>query len=166
MPDSTFHPGETIQRGDLTVFFQDSNGVPTNVSNISYAIYYVDPGPPETEVLIGKAERTPANPEKGEYYASLNVPPDAIPGLYRIRWTFQESVSSPINEIVEEWQVQPKNVQVVSYSAIVQECIRRLRIHLRDQCLAGEERVLLDVAGEKMEVSLEELWEVLKDVQG
>lgn len=136
MPDQVFHPGESVQQGDLCVHFQDADGLPTNVAVITYAVYYVDPGPPETEVLIGgasKAARIPVNPNVGEYYASLMIPPTALVGRYRIRWTYQEAAGTTVGTIVEEFQVQPKGLSVVSYSAAVQECIRVLRIHLRDQ---------------------------------
>ena len=130
-----FHPGAEVQRGDLCVFFQDACKVRTNVYEIYYALYYVDPGPPETEVLIGDPQRTPDNPEVGEYYAALFIPTDAIVGTYRIRWHFKEANdSSPATEIVQEFEVVTKEMTVgCQYSQCVRELLRRLRIHLRDQ---------------------------------
>jgi hypothetical protein len=157
------YPGSEVQRGDLCAFFQGSCGARTNVYSITYSLYFVDPGPPESEVLIGAANRTPVNPEIGEYYAALYIPPSAIVGQYRIRWSFKESndTSAP-QEIVMEFEVLSRSVTgACQYSQCITELMRRLRIHLRDHCVAGEELVLVDVAGEKMQVSLEELWEAI-----
>lgn len=130
-----FNPGSEVQRGDLCAFFQDACGVRTNLYEISYALYYVDPGPPETEVLIGAAQRTPVNPEVGEYYAAMYIPPDAAVGTYRIRWTFKEANdNSAAQTIVMEFSVVAKEVSAsCQYSQCVTELMRRLRIHLRDQ---------------------------------
>jgi len=157
-----FNPGSEVQRGDLCAFFQDACGSRTNIYEITYALYYVDPGPPETEVLIGAAQRTPVNPEMGEYYAALYIPPDAIVGSYRIRWTFKEANDvSPAQEIVMEFQVVANEATLgCHYSACVRELMRRLRIHLRDQCVAGEELVEVMVHGEKIVLRMDELWEL------
>jgi len=56
-----FQPGDEVVRGDLDIFLTNALG-PTNAAEITYALYYVDPGPPEAEVLIGSAARTPVNP--------------------------------------------------------------------------------------------------------
>lgn len=127
-----FTPGAEIQRGDLDVFFQDSGGIPTNVYEITYAIYYVDPGPPETEVLIGNPTRTPVNPQIGEYYASLFVPPSSTIGEYRVRWTFRRSVGAVQTQIVMNFSVIEKGSTSVFYSDGEEELIRSLRILLRD----------------------------------
>ena len=109
-----FHPGQEIQRGDLCAFFEDACGVRTNVYEITYAIYFVqDLGlPTETEVLIGPAQRTPLNPEIGEYYAALFVPPDAQVGTYRIRWTFREA-----NDASSSTISAPRSMRVASASS-------------------------------------------------
>ena len=128
-----FNPGDEIQRGDLDVFFQDPGGNPSNVYEITYAIYYVDPGPPEAEVLIGSANRTPVNPQVGEYYAAMYVPPSATVGSYRIRWTFRKSSSDVPNNVVMTFSVVEKSTTISTCSATEQELINSLRILLRDQ---------------------------------
>jgi hypothetical protein len=128
----SFEPGEEIQRGDLDIHFQDSNGQPTDVFEITYAIFFVDPGPPETEVLIGSATRTPVHPQIGEYYAALFVPPSANIGTYRIRWTFTEYSGATIQEVVMEFEVVGKDVQQVLFSSAERALIESLRILLRD----------------------------------
>ena len=130
-----YHPGQTIGRGDLDVFLQNASSNPTNAADIYYAVYWVDPGPPEVEVLIGSDHRTPANPTVGEYYASLQVPPSATVGSYRIRWTFKDLESSPYQQVTQEFAVVGANNAVVpsGYSAAQQQMINKLRMMLRDQ---------------------------------
>ena len=129
-----FLPSQTIARGDLDLFLTNNVGNPTNASDIYYAIYYVDPGPPEVEVLIGSDHRIPINPTVGEYYASMMVPPSATAGSYHIRWTFKEFVDSPYQQVVQEFAVVQAGVILShSYSEGTQEMINHLRKLLRDQ---------------------------------
>lgn len=94
----------------------------------------MDPGPPEAEVLVGSAARTPVNPAVGEYYAALMVPPAATIGTYRIRWTFREFVASPQQQVVQEFAVVASSALAASvYSAAEQDMIDTLRLLLRDQ---------------------------------
>ncbi len=128
-----FSPGQVIGRGDLDIFLSNAQGNPSNAAEITYAIFFVDPGPPEVEVLIGSAARIPVNPIVGEYYASLMVPPSAVAGDYRIRWTFKEFVNSPSQMVVQEFNVVASSgLTVSSFSACEQEMIDCLRMLLRD----------------------------------
>lgn len=129
-----FTPNQTIGQGDLDIFLTNAGGFPANAASITYAIYYVAPGPPETEVLIGSPTRTPVNPTVGEYYASLTVPAMATPGDYRIRWTFQQFTSSPPQQVVMEWAVVATGTVIAppTYSTLTQGMINKLRILLRD----------------------------------
>jgi hypothetical protein len=157
-------PGQVLGRGDLDLFLVDVNSNPVNAAVISYALYYVDPGPPEVEVLIGSATRTPVNPSVGEYYASLMVPPSATLGTYRIRWTFKQLVGSADQQVVQEFTVAAAGtIGVQGYSPGALQMITKLRMLLRDQCLGGEEIVEVDVGGERIKVRLDELWEILHD---
>lgn len=129
-----FSPGQELGRGDLDIFLTNAAGNPTNAAEITYALYYVDPGPPEAEVLVGSAARTPVNPAVGEYYAALMVPPAATIGTYRIRWTFREFVASPQQQVVQEFAVVASSALAASvYSAAEQDMIDTLRLLLRDQ---------------------------------
>lgn len=129
-----YSPGQTIGRGDLDIFLTNLAGNPTNAADIYYALYYVDPGPPEAEVLIGSDHRIPVNPEVGEYYASMMVPPSAQAGTYRIKWTFKEFVNSPYQQVVQEFAVvASSSLLAPSYSAAQQQMINKLRMLLRDQ---------------------------------
>jgi len=166
-----FSPGQNIGRGDLDIFLQNSSGNPANAAEITYAIYFVDltGGPPGVEVLIGPAQRTPVNPSVGEYYATLQVPPSASPGDYRIRWTFRELPGHPLQTVVQEFGVVDPSLALVGgglggvggtgYSAAELSAIRSLRILLRDNCVGAEEIVELDVGGERMLVRMDDLWE-------
>ena len=129
-----FSPGQTIGRGDLDIFLTNSQGNASNAAEIYYALYYVDPGPPETEVLIGADEREPVNPQIGEYYASMMVPPAAVAGTYRIKWTFKEFESSPYQQVAQEFAVVASSSLIApTYSAAQQSMIDKLRLLLRDQ---------------------------------
>lgn len=129
-----FSPGQTLGRGDLDIFLTNAQGNPVNAAEISYAIYYVDPGPPESEVLIGTADRVPINPAVGEYFASLMVPPAATAGTYRIRWTFREFLTTPQQQVVQEFAVVASSALIAPvYSAEKQDMINCLRLLLRDQ---------------------------------
>lgn len=130
-----FTPGQVIGRGDLDIFLTNSSNNPTNASDIYYALYYVDPGPPEVEVLVGSDHRIPINPTVGEYYASLMVPSSAQAGTYRIRWTFKEFSNSPYQQVVQEFAVVISGSILVSptYSTEVTAMITSLRMLLRDQ---------------------------------
>jgi hypothetical protein len=130
-----FTPNQTIGQGDLDIFLTNATGAAANAYSITYAIYYVDPGPPETEVLIGSPTRTPVNPTVGEYYASLTVPGTATPGDYRIRWTFQQFAGSPPQQVVMEWAVVATGTvtSLPTYSGLTQGMINKLRLLLRDQ---------------------------------
>ena len=160
-----FQPGQTIGRGDLDIFPQDSSGVPINVAEIYFTLYWVDPGPPETEVLVGATQRVPINPAVGEYYASLAIPSDANLGTYRIRWTFKETVSSAPLQVAQEFAVvSSASSTSTNYTQAQSQMMWSLRVLLRDQCVGGEETVELDVGGERMVVRMDDLWEALQDI--
>ena len=127
-----FNPGDTTGRGDLDIFLTNSQGAPANAYSISYAIYYVDPGT-GTDTVIGSATRTPVNPAVGEYYAALTVPTSAAAGTYRIRWTLQETATTPAQTVVMEWAVVSTSGETaVTYTTYQQAMIDKLRILLRD----------------------------------
>lgn len=128
---TSFTPGETIGQGDLDIYLTDLGGFPANAYVMTYAIYYVDPL--GGEVLIGPAERVPVNPQVGEYYASLQVPPSAVAGSYRIRWSFTQIAGGPVMTVVQEWTVVNPGTIAVYYSVHTQGMINKLRMLLRDQ---------------------------------
>jgi len=161
----SFNQGQVLGRTDLDIFLTNASGNPANAYSISYAIYCVDPTSC-VEVLIGSATRTPVNPAVGEYYAALQVPPEATVGDYRIRWTFQELATTPAQTVVQEFGVVGLSVPTTAttYSACVQGLITKLRFMLRDNCVGGEEIVELDVGGERIVVQMDDLYEALGEL--
>jgi len=160
-----FYPGQEVARGDLDIFLKNSSNVPINPAEITYSLYFLDPGPPEVEVLIGSADRTPVNPAVGEFYAALMVPANATIGTYRIRWTIREQIGTPQMQVVQEFAVVSTASTISSiYSAEELEMISTLRVMLRDNCVGAEETVELDVDGERMVVRMDDLWETLHDL--
>lgn len=156
-----FRQGETLSRGSLDLFLSNASGNATNAYSISFAIYYVDPAT-SAEVLIGPSDRTPVNPAVGEYYASLMIPASAVPGDYRVRWTFQETSISSQQQVVQEFGVVSDSTETsVTLSNCESDLIRKLRIMLRDNCVGGEETVELDVDGERMIIRMDELYEII-----
>lgn len=154
--------GKIMGSEDLALALVDGNDNPTDAYEISYAIYQVTSF---GEVPVGTTVRKPVHPELGMYYASFQIPENADLGKYRIRWTFQQSTTSPQNTVMEEFRiVEPETYQTSLWTPIQADMIRRLRILLRDNCIGEEEIVEVDVGdGELMEVTMKELWEVLHD---
>ncbi len=129
-----FFRGQPLGRGDLNIFLTNSNGSPSNAAEISYALFDFTTG---REALLGPPRRQPANPSVGEYFASVIIPLDANLGDYRIRWTFRELVGGPVQQVLQEFTVTDKQIVgpeslATSFSPIEADCIRRLRILLRD----------------------------------
>jgi len=158
-----FYRGQVIGREDLNIYFSNVSGRPVNAAEISYAIYDVTTG---LEALVGVPRRQPANPSVGEYFASIIIPVDANLGSYRVRWTFRESFNAPIQQVVQEFEVIDKVTSgammgTALYTPIMADTIRRLRIRLRDNCVGEEEEIELDVDGEKMIVTIRDLYEAL-----
>ena len=115
----------------MDIFFEAAD-VPVSVFTITYAIFYITPIT-LVEVLIGPAARTPVNPAIGEYYSALLVPGSALPGNYRIRWTFVEVNGGPTQTVVQDFTVIDPDIRVVSYTPSQQSMIDKLRLLLRDQ---------------------------------
>ena len=129
-----FKRNQILSRGDLDIFLTNSNGNVSNAAEITYALYYVDPGPPETDVLIGDPVRVPVNPSVGEYYASVRIPTTATYGRYRIRWTLKELVNSQEQTVVQEFGVVAENAVLgLQLSEAQKSMVYKLRMLLRDQ---------------------------------
>ena len=126
-------PGTELGRGDLDLFLTNNQGNASNAASISYGIYYYDPVA-DAEILIGSDARVPVNPSVGEYYAALLVPPSAVAGAYRIRWTFREFTNTPDQQVVQEFAVvESSALSATLYSDHQQSMIDKLRLLLRDQ---------------------------------
>ncbi len=126
-----FFRGQQLGRNDLNIFLTSAAGVPTNASEISYAIVDNTTG---QEVVVGPPRRVPTNPSVGEYYVSIIIPLDANLGSYRVRWAFRELVGSEILQVVQEFDVVDKTIQLdcPAYTRIELDLMRRIRMLLRD----------------------------------
>ena len=165
-----FTPGQTLGRGDLDIFLTNTAGNVSNAYTITFAIYWVDPAS-NAEVLIGSPARQPVNPAVGEYYAAIMIPTSATPGTYHVRWTFKQYSADPDSQVVQEFAVVAAGSDTgtgagssAGRSACEQDLIKKLRFLLRDNCIAGEQLVVLDIDGVIELVSMEDLYEALGDV--
>jgi hypothetical protein len=129
-----FQQSQELTRGDLDLFLTNAVGNPTNAYSVVYSIFCVDPTTCN-EILIGTPDRTPVNPAIGEYYAALQVPPNAKTGTYRIRWNIQESAGSPLQQVVQEFCVTSSDAttSTTTLSECEQELVNKLRFMLRDR---------------------------------
>lgn len=129
----TFEQGQSLGRGDLSVFLTDSStGNPTNGYRVVYSVFFVDPST-GVEALIGPKDKIPANPAVGEYYAAMRIPSGAEIGCYRIRWALQEtSVSTPEGAVQQFGVVGPSQISVDPYKPCVRNLINKLRVLTRD----------------------------------
>ena len=126
----TFTRGQQLGREGLNIFLDNASGVPTNVQEITYALFDFTTG---LEVLLGPPRRVPANPSVGEYYVNVVIPLDANLGSYRIRWTFREFVGAPLQQVVQEFSIVDRPTEVTSrYSSQTADLVRRFRILCRD----------------------------------
>lgn len=126
-----FPLGKITGPEDLTLTLVDANNSPVDAYQVSYALSEVTTG---VEVPIGPASRQPVHAAIGSYYAAFQIPENANLGLYRIRWTFQETTTSPVNAVMEEFYVEePAKFELEIYTPTQLAMIRRLRILLRDQ---------------------------------
>jgi hypothetical protein len=129
-----FNPGQVLGRGDLDIFLTNPQGNAANAYTMSFALYWVEPSN-QDEILIGPPSRVPDNPAVGEYYAAIQVPANASPGTYRIRWTFAEFAGAPDQQVVQEFGVVSLTSDATSalqVSACRQDLVRKLRFMLRD----------------------------------
>jgi hypothetical protein len=151
--------GQQLGRQDLNIFLNNSSGHPVNASEIYFELYDFTTG---QEVLVGQPRRQPTNASIGEYYASVLIPLDARIGPYRARWFFREVVGGALQTVVQEFEVVDRGLHHDNYNEVQADLVRRSRILLRDNCFAGEELVEVDADGERLVVSLEDLWGALQ----
>lgn len=127
---TSFLRGQQLGRSDLNIFLTNSSGHPINAAEISYAIYDNTTG---QEVLVGPQRRIPVNSAVGEYFVSLVVPIDANIGDYRVRWAMREVVGGPIQSVVQEFNIQDREVATPNFFSIAQiDLLHKLRLMLRD----------------------------------
>ncbi len=125
-----FRRGTTTGQDGLTITVRNSSDTLIDPYLLRYAIFDYTTG---IEVLIGSPVNTPVRLSTGKYYASVVLPADANIGVWRIRWTIQETSLDPVYESVEEFQVVGDST-VASFTgdANMDALLHSLRIILRD----------------------------------
>jgi len=124
-----FFKGQQLGPEDLNICLENSSGTPANAAEIYYSLYDFTTG---REVLLGAPRRSPASSEVGKYYASIIIPLDANIGLYRVRWTFRETLGGPVHQAIQEFEVIDRAVLVPDMTDCETDLVRRLRTMLRD----------------------------------
>jgi len=125
-----FRRGTTTGPDGLTITVRDASDTLIDPYLLRYAVFDYTTG---IEVLIGSPVNTPIRASLGRYYASVVLPADSNIGVWRIRWTIQETAVDPVYESVEEFQVVGDST-IVSFTGDVNldALLHSLRIILRD----------------------------------
>jgi hypothetical protein len=122
--------GRTSGPNDLNITIRDTSDNLIDPYLLRYAIFDYTTG---IEVLIGSPVNTPVRTSQGQYYASFVFAADANVGLWRIRWTIQETAVDPVYESVEEFNIVGDSTVVsVTGDANFDALLHSLRIILRD----------------------------------
>lgn len=125
-----FIRGSTTGASDLTITIRDVSNTLIDPYRLEYSIYDFSTG---IEVLIGSPVNLPVRISTGQFYAQVVIAADANIGVWRVRWTIQETSTDPVYQSVQEFQVLGSNV-IPSFTgnANYDRLIYRLRILLRD----------------------------------
>jgi hypothetical protein len=131
-----FQKGQATGASDLKITIRDSMGNLADPYSISYSVFDFTSG---VEVLMGEPNQIPESTGVGEFYAHVTIPLDANIGDWVIRWSFMETVNSPILQAIQNFNVVDSST-IVSASrgfqrpqlSFLDSLIRRLRISLRD----------------------------------
>ena len=126
-----FLRGTTTGPSDLTITVRDYSNNLIDPYRLEYAIYDFTTG---IEVLIGPPVNAPVRASLGQYYASVTIPADGNIGVWRIRWTIQETPTDPVYQSVQEFQIVGSSIIPVSFSGDpnTDALIYSLRVFLRD----------------------------------
>jgi len=151
-----FSSGETTS--SLDVFVTDTNGFPVTPFAIAYGIYRKEGS--ELHLVSGSAEMPPQTDAIGHYMSGWLVPESPLAGEHRVIWKIQQDTDSPIDTAQQDFTVGITDLTAVKYGDAIHGLIMKLRTLLRD-CVGGETLVELDVGGEKLVVSMEDLYEAI-----
>lgn len=125
-----FKPGQVLTENDLKITIRNSVGTPVDPVYIRYSLFDNTTG---IEVLIGPSDRIPATSGTGQYYVDATIPLDSNVGDWLVRWNFRELSTSPLVEVVQEFNVvKESSVVNITGSDFADAMLRRLRILLRD----------------------------------
>lgn len=125
-----FKKGQTLTESDLKIIIRDQSGNPTDPYTITYSLFDNTTG---IQVLIGDADRIPATTGVGQYHVNATIPLDSNIGDWIVRWNFRETPTSPLIEVVQEFNVVGEDIRVsIAETPVEERLIKRLRIMLRD----------------------------------
>ena len=125
-----FRRGTTTTSSDLTITVRDNLNNLIDPYRVEYAVFDFTTG---VEILIGSPVNVPVRISTGQFYALVGVPADGNIGPWRIRWTIQETVLSPVYQSVQEFAVVGDGM-ITSFTGDVNtdKLIYSLRVFLRD----------------------------------
>ncbi len=162
-----FFKGQVLTSADLKIVIRNSSGVPVDPYYIRYALFDYTTG---IDVLIGVPNRIPATTGTGQYFVDAQIPLDANIGDWIVRWNFNETTTSPLVEVAQDFNVVSQNVTTAIAQTTAQDVLlRRLRIFLRDNnpdrnySVDGKEKIKIKTKDKTYVVSLEELWEIVEN---
>lgn len=122
--------GQTLNENDLKIIIRDPMGTPMDPYYITYSLFDNTTG---MQVLIGDHNVIPATTGVGQFYVSSTIPLDGNIGDWLVRWNFRESPTSPLIEVVQEFNIVAVDTVVsITGNDFEDGLIRRLRIMLRD----------------------------------
>jgi hypothetical protein len=125
-----FFRGQSLKSTDLKIVIRDSSGVPVDPYYIRYSLFDYTTG---IDVLIGVPNRIPATTGVGQYYVDTLIPLDANIGDWIVRWNFNESPTSPLVEVAQDFNVVSQDINIsIAQTNQQNTLLRRLRIFLRD----------------------------------
>ena len=166
----TFFHGQQLQATDLKITIRNQSvvpvGVPVDPYYIRYSLFDYTTG---IEVLIGNPDQIPATTGVGQYYVGLTIPLDANIGDWIVRWHFNETVFTPLIEVVQEFTVVTKDIKSsIAQSTTQETLLRRLRIILRDNnpdrnySVAGFEKIDVKIGNKMYETNMKELYDIIE----
>ena len=125
-----FQRGSTTGPNDLQITIRNISNALVDPFRLEYAVFDFTTG---VEVLQGAPVNAPVRISQGIYYAQVTLPADGNIGLWRIRWTIQETAADPVYQSVQEFQVVGDST-IVSFTGDsgVDALIHKLRVLLRD----------------------------------
>jgi len=125
-----FKPGQVLTEDDLKIAIRDNVGTLVDPSYIRYSLFDFTTG---IEVLIGSPDRVPATTGTGLYHVVATIPLDANIGDWLVRWNFRETPTSPLVQVVQEFNIVSTETAIVITDLLAEDILlHRLRILLRD----------------------------------
>lgn len=125
-----FRRGTTTTSSDLVIMIRDDQNNLVDPYRVEYAVYDYTTG---LEILMGSPVNSPIRVSIGYFYALVGIPADGNIGSWRIRWTVQETILSPVYQSVQEFAVVGDGM-ITSFTGDqnIDKLIYSLRIFLRD----------------------------------